>query len=109
MYCIFLDDCRDPGWVYPDDLHVWSICRNFDDVKNLVMIFGIPNVISFDHDLGDNEPTGFDVAKWIVEGDLNGDHKIPQDFVYRVHSSNPVGCENIEYLLNNYLEFKKNI
>lgn len=32
----------------------------------------------------------------------------PADFAFFVHSQNPVGKANIEGLLNNYLEFKKN-
>lgn len=49
--------------------------------------------IDFDHDLGEGK-TGYDVAKWIVENEL--------DVRYRVHSMNPVGRANIEQLMEHY-------
>ena len=46
--------------------------------------------MSFDHDLGENEPTGYDIAKWLAENCLE---RWP--LVVKVHSQNPVGAENI--------------
>jgi hypothetical protein len=45
--------------------------------------------ISFDHDLGENVPTGHDFAKWLVECHLDGKHLFPETFSYAVHSANP--------------------
>jgi hypothetical protein len=70
------------------------------------MIRDMPSYISFDHDLGDNEPTGYDIAKTIVDVDMeavNEEAKLPKDFHFYVHSQNPIGKANIEGLLNNYL------
>lgn len=67
---------------------------------------GWPDFISFDHDLGADEPTGYDFAKWLVEQDLEHE-TLPKGFKFDVHSQNPVGAENITKLLNNYLTWKK--
>jgi len=48
--------------------------------------------ISFDHDLGEGM-TGYDVAKWIEEMASSG---AIDSMVWRVHSANPVGKQNIE-------------
>lgn len=78
---------------------------------------GLPDIISFDHDLADNvepqdsfsnvvlsdgkEKTGFDCAKWLVNYCMDNDEKLPE---YVVHSANPAGTENIQGLLNNFKE-----
>lgn len=95
--------------VYIDDLRncseIFIICRTFNEFKDVVKNQGFPEFISFDHDLGYGEPTGYDIAKWIVEEDMK--RKIlPINFSFNVHSANPVGKANIEGLLNGYLKFK---
>ena len=71
---------------------------------------GNPSYISFDHDLGENERTGYDLAKMLIEDALNfpdwPEYQLPSDFSFYVHSQNPVGKANIEGLLNNYLKVK---
>ena len=102
MSKLFIDDIRNPVE------HDFFIVRSAKDAYEFMEEFGCPNHISFDHDLGaSNAPTGFDIAKWMVEHDLddNGDF-IPRDFTFYVHSANPVGTANIEGLLNNYLAVK---
>ena len=65
---------------------------------------GCPIFISFDHDLGDNEPTGYDLCKWLIEYDMdNNGSFIPSNFDFQVHSKNPIGKKAIEGLLTNYL------
>lgn len=68
---------------------------------------GCPNFISFDNDLK-RDLEGRDLAKWLVEKDLdnNGDF-IPDDFEYFVHSQNIDAKKAINALLENYLNFKK--
>lgn len=97
-YYLFLDDERYP----PDDGKLWHIARTMDDVKWLFERKGCPSFISFDHDLGDDQPSGMDIAKWIIESDLDCEI-IPPNFAFYVHSQNPVGKANIEGLLNQYL------
>jgi hypothetical protein len=59
-------------------------------------------IVSLDHDLGDGNGTGYDVAKYIEESAFNG--KIPRMEV-RVHSANPVGRMNIQRCINNAYRF----
>lgn len=108
---LFIDDERFPEQVtwgneafyarYP-----WIIARSLNEVQALVGKHGFPAFISFDHDLGDNQPTGKDIANWLVSLDLDNG-TMPNSFCYFVHSRNPVGRANIESLLNNYLEQRK--
>lgn len=91
----------------------WVIARNYADALVEVLNRGFPCFVSFDHDLGDNQKTGYDVAKELVNNDIiSGDqrgrqkYKFPADFSYYVHSKNPVGKSNIEGLLDNYFKHK---
>lgn len=109
MRKLFLDDVRQP----PD--HTWDVVRSYDDFVYYIETQGVPDVISFDHDLAfehypfaeDNpepkkipydrytEKTGYDCAKWLVE---NG-YEIKR---WMVHSMNPVGAQNIRFALAKY-------
>lgn len=105
-YRLFLDDERFP----PDDKLEWVICRNMQQVQEACEQKGLPEFISFDHDLGDDQPTGYDVAKWMIEHDLDQQGQfMPTTFRFYVHSQNPIGAENINKLLTNYLGHKINI
>ena len=57
MTQLFLDDVRDPP---AGDESV--IVRSFAEAVEYVERHGIPAFISFDHDLGENVPTGHDFA-----------------------------------------------
>ena len=97
---IFIDDERFP--VSEDVI----ICRNFSDFVNLVTTTKETiSFISFDHDLGEKQPTGYDIVKWLVDYDQYHDI-INENFSFFVHSQNPVGKQNIESLMNNWLNFK---
>jgi len=79
---LYLDDIRKPK------TEGWTIIRNYSEFVHHITIFGIPDEISFDHDLGDSaieeyysnveknnkldydhisEKTGYDCAKYVVE------------------------------------------
>jgi hypothetical protein len=106
-YRMFVDDVRDPYWVYPDqDTSDWQVCRTMQEAQHVIADLGWPEWISFDHDLGDGIPTGFDLAKWLVESDLNHE-QMPDNFHYAVHSANGPGRENIEGLLSGYLRHRR--
>ncbi len=108
-YSLFIDDERDP----PSNGQNWHIARNMEEAGSIIRELGPPNFISFDHDLGEKEPTGYDIAKKLVVGDLGElggtefEHGLPTDFSFYVHSQNPVGAENIRNLLDNYLRFRR--
>jgi hypothetical protein len=84
---IFLDDVRD----LPDNYDV--LIRRAED---LIAILRDGNIyircISFDHDLGENRKTGYDVAVFIEKMAAEG-RQIPIE--YDIHSANPVGKEKI--------------
>ncbi len=89
MKRLFLDDIRQP----PGD--GWHLVRSHDEFVRWVMENGVPDEVSFDHDLGDTsdpERTGYDSAKWLGRHCVENCLPLP---VWRVHSANPVGRENI--------------
>ena len=103
--------------LYIDDIRVpkndgFVVVRSFEEAVEFINKFGIPKYISFDHDLGCDKngklyKTGYDFAKYLIESDLDNIATFPKNFTFNVHSANPVGKENIENLLKNYLKFKK--
>ena len=105
MTKLYLDDIREP-----DDADC-IVVRSFDEATNFVLERGVPEFISFDHDLGCSDdgqinPSGYDFARWLVESDISGLITIPDDFTFAIHSQNPVGSKNIEMLLNRYMLFR---
>lgn len=90
---LYLDDIRNPK------TDGWTVVRNFDEFVNHITLNGLPEEISFDHDLGDNEKTGYDSAKWLCEYCWTNGLPIP---TWNVHSANPVGRDNIVQLIENY-------
>jgi len=111
-YNLFLDDERDPidvkwgTWqeqaMYRDE--DWFIARNWSEVLELVISLGLPSLISFDHDLGDNTPNGYEIAKRLCDLIINANYELPADFHFLVHSKNPVGAENIRCYMENFLK-----
>jgi hypothetical protein len=102
---MYLDDIRTPIEEFD------FIVRSYDEAIVVIQTHGIPDFISFDHDLGVDEDgtllkTGYDLAKWIVDNDLNTTYKLPSNFSFKVHSQNPVGRQNIISLLQSYLKHK---
>ncbi|WP_069660456.1 cyclic-phosphate processing receiver domain-containing protein [Arcticibacter eurypsychrophilus] len=109
-YKLFLDDLRSVNMVYKDlSDHDFIIVRSYLDFVNYISENGLPDFISFDNDLGEDElqcllPDGYACAKWLVydrEFDL-------RNLKFNVHSANPVAKVQIESLLNNYQKFLKN-
>lgn len=118
MIKLFLDDIRIPKdaiGLVPDSMNKfywendWIVVRNFWEFCNYIQKFGIPDFISFDHDLADEhygdfhqdeykEKTGYECSKWLVDWCLENNQQLPQ---FIVHSANPVGKKNIETYLNN--------
>jgi hypothetical protein len=110
-YKLFLDDIRDVKMVYKnltDDDFV--IVRNFHDFKKVILKNGLPELISFDNDLGLDKndivaEDGYAAAKWLVYEsgfDL-------QNLKFNVHSANPVAAQQIQSLLDNYIKHLKNL
>lgn len=116
-YRLFVDDERFPSTaILGDDLVVVS---SYQEAKTCLIERGCPSVIYFDHDLGCDEngnplKSGLDIVKWMINRDLmarcleSPTPWIPDNFVFFVHSQNPVGKKAITDYLNSYLEYRKN-
>lgn len=91
-YKLFIDDERELASNWNTD--EWRIARDFDDACFLVIKNGIPDYISFDHDLGTG-PTGSQFAEWLINYMIDNQFKFPNGFDYFVHSQNPIGADNI--------------
>ena len=114
---LFIDDERNPHNVFWADSKIlsryheedWVICRNHYEVFDRVFELGMPSYISFDHDLGEDNWTGYDIVKELVDIDMNTidtNYMFPKDFDFFVHSQNPIGKKNIESYLNRYLSVR---
>lgn len=100
---LFLDDERYPSG-NPVDTS-WMIARNFDDAVWYVTNYGLPDFISFDHDLGHpNNRTGHDFAKWLGEYMMDEGLHFHPVFKFYVHSQNPVGAKNIQSYMDQLIK-----
>jgi hypothetical protein len=99
-YRLFLDDEREPV----DDS--WVIVRTVEEAIDIIETRGVPEFISFDHDLGEGQKTGYDLAKWLIDWDIKFDILSADNFAFYVHSQNPIGKENIEAIFASYFKFK---
>lgn len=100
-YKLFLDDERDPAGTD------YIVVRSFDEAVEAVKVNGFPMYVSFDHDLGEGQETGYDFANWLVEQDMKFEWWFGEKtFGWFVHSQNPVGKANIEGLLKGYRKEK---
>ncbi|MFD2939091.1 cyclic-phosphate processing receiver domain-containing protein [Flavobacterium notoginsengisoli] len=106
-YKLFLDDIRDVNMVYKNLTNSdFVIVRNFEDFKTVIIAKGLPNLISFDNDLGLDEndnvaEDGYACAKWLVyESGID-----LQNLKFNVHSANPVASQQIQGLLDNYIRY----
>ena len=119
-YYLFLDDVRNPidvsyYYIPTKDRKIfmndnkWITARNYDEFVSIIKERGIPEIVSFDHDLADEhyalvegeneefkEKTGLDCAKFFLE-EYNK-NKPDFDVYVLVHSQNPIGKERIQNL-----------
>lgn len=127
-YYLFLDDERkiyDVKWAQlPYDDTEWLTAKSYGQFVDIVMDLGLPEFVSFDHDLADyhykigsmeneasnyggprkefnygREKTGLDAAKWLVDYCVSHQLKFPK---YIVHSLNEVAGKRIDdYIIVN--------
>lgn len=130
-YNLFLDDNRIPhksmDYMHPDIASLyrtlkWVVVRSYYEFVKTIEEKGLPDLISFDHDLADvhydirsegfnswkeyyesddehREMTGYDCAKWLVNYCMENQKPIPK---YYIHSMNDIGMHNIRTYLENY-------
>jgi hypothetical protein len=122
-YNLFLDDFRFPEHTafymaqeYHDQyqLRNWEIVRSYDAFVDHISTKGLPDLISFDHDLAFEhydastwhsdqqykEKTGYDCALWLVNYCKINGYTIPPSLV---HSQNPHGARRIRELMGGKL------
>lgn len=98
MIDLFLDDERDPkDHGFPEA--IWF--KNVRDMTIWLERNGLQGVryISLDHDLGDDQPTGYDMVLILEEMILQDKHPAPK-YMY-CHSQNPPGRKRIVQALQN--------
>ena len=129
---IWLDDVRDPltnDWLVFSPIGrdvnvVWV--KSYYDLTIWIEKNGLPDAICFDHDLGEDVAierikkglskrqarllkrgtmNGMDCAKWLVEYCIDNNLPVPR---YNIQSANPIGKENIDMLLKNYIKTYEN-
>lgn len=123
MYNLFLDDTRSPIDVYRYTFkyiyveNEWTIVRNYDEFVKVIETNGVPDIISFDHDLADEhygthdhltqdeydlytEKTGYHCAKWLINYCIDKGLDLPKTIL--IHTMNAVGARNIASLFNTY-------
>jgi hypothetical protein len=99
-YRLFIDDLRNPVSTS------WVVARTSAEAIALMETRGCPCEISFDHDLGGND-TAMVMVKRLIELDLDAEGRFfPDNFIFSVHSANPVGRDNIVGLLRSYLRHR---
>jgi len=124
---IWLDDIRNPfkdNWLVdyaPDFVNenvIWV--KNYNEFTDWIIKNGLPDMIAFDHDLGEDESrervsrgmskrksrgvkretkSGYECTKWCVEYCMT--NKLPYP-AYVIQSYNPIGAKNIKTLIENY-------
>ena len=112
-YSLFLDDARSPGAVTWVRLPAgnWVVARSYADFVRTVEERGLPEFVSFDHDLAEQHPpvftgittapfggskTGADCALWLAERCVGTSTPLPG---YAIHSMNPIGQALIASIL----------
>ena len=130
---LFLDDIRHPHDVYRYTQQTmflqkkWEIVRSYIEFVQWITINGLPDFISFDHDLADvlynsshlstddenlkeeedvqrhTEKTGYECARWLVDYCLDNNLNCPK---FYCHSMNPVGKDKINGLLNQFSTYR---
>ncbi|MCX7592415.1 MAG: hypothetical protein N2235_01395 [Fischerella sp.] len=98
---MFIDDERFP----PGNINEWVIVRSSREAVNYVTANGVPDFISFDHDLGSDD-TAMEFVNWLINAHLD---RTIQTFpsVFDVHSQNPIGARNIRVTMQRYIDFNE--
>lgn len=93
---LWIDDIRKCPNNYIGYYNIY-IAKNYKEAIYKInrINFGI---ICLDHDLGEDK-TGYDICKYIINKHIN----IKE---YRIHTSNPVGRDNMVQLLRHYTQAK---
>lgn len=120
-YCLFLDDDENRipqklSWIELP-WAIWVIVRNYNEFVECISKYGIPMMVSFDHDLAEQhyqeyhranetdktinynntkEKTGYHAAQFLAEYCISNKLKLPE---YFIHSMNYMGKLNIKSVM----------
>ena len=99
---LFIDDERMPA------NYSFIIARNSYDAIWMMQAYGLPIEIAFDHDLGGDD-TAMKVVAYLEELVRIKEQPLPKNFVYSVHSQNPVGKRNIIAAMQNIISWSNTL
>lgn len=132
MAYLILDDIRDAEMVahcynVNSNMYLnsdWDIVKTYDEFVEYILKNGLPDKISYDHDLADEhyangashvddqgrhfagfnydittEKTGYHAICWLIDYCIDNKLKMPDSYV---HSMNPYGRMKIESAINQY-------
>lgn len=88
---LWLDDIRNPNMWGSDGMN-WVWAMDYEETI-AVLSTGLVEFASLDHDLGEDQKSGYDVVCWMEEHNL-----WPSNGVF-VHSWNPVGAERMRKVI----------
>lgn len=97
-YRLFIDDERFP--VTPD----WFVARNSFQAIKALELYGMPQEIAFDHDLGCQD-TAINFINHLENELIDRKLKFPKGFEYTVHSQNPIGAANIISKMDRLIDY----
>ena len=97
-YRLFIDDERFP--VTPD----WFIARNSYQAIKALELYGMPQEIAFDHDLG-GQDTAINFINTLESEIIDRNLEFPKGFEYTVHSQNPIGAANIISRMDSLIDY----
>lgn len=97
----------------------WIVVRNYYAFITIIENKGVPDIISFDHDLADvhykqqtfdydapdYEKTGYHCAQWLIYHCIDNNKELPTEVI--VHSMNPTGSLNIKSLFESFYKVYK--
>lgn len=105
---LFLDDVRFEWWNHPESRKLnpeYYVVRSYDEFVSFFFENKMPEIISFDHDLG-LEKDGMDCIKWLCEYIMDNNIEPLPEIHY--HSMNPVGKENMKSYWSSFLKVMAN-
>jgi hypothetical protein len=90
MFKLFLDDIRnapDESWIIVRDARIlFRLLKNIPDHINVL--------ISLDHDMGDDNCTGYEFLNWVEKRVVINCWR--PNLKFEIHSANPVGRANMK-------------
>lgn len=95
MINVYIDDIRILPDYYKNSDELWVPIRKVEDVIGLLQK-GVVYDLSLDHDMGTDEPTGYDLMCWMERNNV-----WPKGNVY-VHSANPVGAQKMQVVIDKW-------